>query len=175
MNSLGSNSEVQRELNELSPALARLRQGQQKESSIPDQAALQNLAKKALKKFEESIVVATEQPVAPSSLRVAHRRRIVFAAAAVLLFALCAGILWSNDSTSPDSMALAASTDFNLSDDDLFTASSDPIAYLISNEIDLYIPEDEVYSATELVLFDWADDGIVENELSEEALRGAVW
>ena len=172
MSDLRSKSEVQRELNELSPALASLRNKQFADSTAPSQDALQRLAKNALHQFEREQEQKHASSKKSTGLRVAFVRKLAVAAAIASIF-ITAGIAWKGNAA--DDQPAPAIADLNLTDDELLAASTDPLAYLFDQEVDPSYSDEELYSTTELMLFDWADDGIVENELSEKALLDAVW
>lgn len=176
MSSNQSHTDVQQELEGLSPLLANLRaQKASEQSAEVDMDVLQALGQIALQ------AVPLEEELTPTAapLRVIHRKRkwvgLVAAAVAMLLGALISySVYTSTDSDNADFVLSnsALSEELIASFEE---QTADPIAFLLEEEV-LYAEEESFFfSPAEDVLLDWADDGNVDEALSEEIMIDALW
>ena len=177
MSSHSPNDDVRKELEEVSPLLARLREQEaEKASEQIDMDTLHALGKAALRAVP---VQKIEEDSPLPSMRVVHRKRnwLGLAAAAIALM-LGSLISYSVYTSGEGAETNYANTNTALSAELIANyeeQTADPIAFLLDDEM-LFDEEDDLYfSPAEDVLLDWADDGNVDEELSEEVMFDAIW
>lgn len=181
-------ADVRAELEALSPELARLRAASAS-GEPPGPEHLARLASLALARERAAEASPGRRAPGPATRRAAprllRRARVAWAAAAAVI-ALAAATWLLPRGTSPalgSEHAVATPTTAaepgeaigSPLDDDLPAASGDPLVALLLGAEAWDAEEGDAFSPTEDVLLDWADDGYVEGELTEEELLGAVW
>ena len=176
---------VDDELRTLSPELARLR-GANDPGPAPTDEHLARLAAGALARAEAVPGSFAERPSRVTTPRAARRSRRLPArrlralawasAAAIALFV--AAMLWlpgepSTVAGPPRADEAGTAAGEPLADDPL-TELLLADAALEDLDYSATAAGDDLFGPTELALLDWADDGVLEDELSAEALWGAV-
>jgi len=176
MRSNTPNNDIQNELENLSPLLAHIRAQTANKPAKTDMDALHAMGHAALAEVSgEDIDESTSSP----TLKVVHRKRkwlgLVAAAVALFIGSFFSYSIYSS-SEVPDP-AFTSSTEA-LSQELIasFEAeTADPIAFLLDDETTFDEESDLYFSPAEDVLLDWADDGFVDEALSEEMMFDAVW
>jgi hypothetical protein len=168
--------DVQQELEGLSPLLASMREQKQiEESSSVDMDMLHNLGNAALQ------AVPLEEPSKQSpapTMRVVHRGWSTMKIAAAAAVALLVGALLSYSIVSEytaDAGYVSANQEISAELVASFEEeTADPIAFLLDDESYVYDDNEIAFSPLEDVLLDWADDGNVDEVLSEELIFAAL-
>jgi len=177
MSSNTPNNDVQNELEGLSPLLARIRE--QKVNGVSEDTDLDTLhalGQAALAEVPANVQAVTAPVV---TMEVVHRKRkwlgLVAAAFALMVGALITYSVYTNADSANGALA---GTNAALTQELIASfeeQTSDPIAFLLDDET-LFEEEDDLFfSPVEDVLLDWADDGSVEEALTEEDLLDALW
>jgi len=166
MSSQTPHNDVQQELEGLSPELARLRE---KETPSVNMEMLHRLGSAAL----EAVPIEVPQRTIPPTMNVVHRKRswkgLVAAAVAVMIGALLTySVLNTTENTGTDYVLSneAISAELIASFEE---QTADPIAFLLDEDV-FYADEESLFSPAEDILLDWADDGNVDEALSEEVI-----
>ena len=168
-------NDVQQELEGLSPLLAGLRE--QKAIEVPpsvDMDTLHTLGNAALQAvpLEKS---RKEIPAPP--MRVVHRKRTWMKVAAAAVALMVGSLFIYNIYTSDSSNAAFVSTNEEISAElvaSFEAETADPIAFLLDDESYAYDDNEIMFSPVEDVLLDWADDGNVDEVLSQEVMFDAL-
>ncbi len=175
MSSNTPHQDVQRELEGLSPILARLRkQGETETASSTDMDRLHSLGSAAL----QAVPLDDSPKVRPeSSLRVVHRKRTWIKAAAAAIALMIGSLLTFSIYSSAESDSNYARTNAAISAElvaSFEAETADPLAFLLDDESYTFEDNELMFSPVEDVLLDWADDGQVDEALSQEVIFDAL-
>lgn len=176
MRSNTPNNDVQNELENLSPLLARIKAQTANKAAKTDMDVLHAMGRAAL---AEVSVEDTSEPTALPRLKVVHRKRSWLGLVAAALALFIGSLLTYSIYTSTEASAPAFTNAKDALSQELMASfeaeTADPIAFLLDDEGNFDGADELFFSPAEDVLLDWAEDGYVDEVISEEIMYDAVW